>query len=813
MATSKTFDSNLYNTNSEHFIPVACHYDEHTLLTKNGELLQTIQIKGIDAENISENLSDLREVVRKSIQDAISCHKFAFWIHTIRSKADLNDGSGYSNILSENIHDIWRIKNHLSDKFVNTLYITVIHRAPELKIKNLNSWMHSFSLNTISDFEERFFAGVAKELNNTVNLIMEGMSEYCVNKLGIIIEGEECYSDPMFLYRRIMQMNEEKCLVPISDISKSLSSHQYAIGNDQIEVMSSKGKNFAALMSIKEYREVSPEALDIFLQIPVEMVVTEVFYFVDRESVVSSYKDQDYILSLSEDTDLRRLKGLDVIMGKDPQKVSFCQQQISFMVIGASIKELDERVYCASEALSKLGIIHVREDTNLEKTFWAQLPANFSFLARMRPTVSTNITAFASLHYANIGNQYNAWGKALTLLNAEKGTPYFVNFHDKTNIGTTCIFGESKSGKTTLMNFLVSEAEKYNPTTLYLTSDMDSGLYIKARGGKWFQRNSNIANPLMCEDTKINREFIFNFFKVISQHYFNPLTNDELIVLKAMSETIFKLPREKRKLSIIIPILKASIKGGESLAKRLEMFLPDGVYSGVFERDDPIEVSEGGIVAINLQSFDDAAYIKANRPKELKLVEQFEYDLHVMGSVKAAIVLSAQNIMHNLSDGPKIFAVDDLSELMNFEYYGSLFPVISNNMSSINGVFVSSVNIDVLYALCIKDIPQDWMSSINTSFILPSELSMLSHKKVLNLTESDLKKLSKVVATSRQFLIQQDGEVLASELDIDDLPGVSRILCSVKEERAIYKEIIKKHGNEKIENWVQPLFEELDNVI
>ena len=97
MSATKTSDSNLFNSSSEDFVPIACHYDEHTLLTKNGEMLQIIQINGINSEKISKDLFNLREVVRKSIRDTIDCSKFAFWIHTIRRKADLDDTTEYNN--------------------------------------------------------------------------------------------------------------------------------------------------------------------------------------------------------------------------------------------------------------------------------------------------------------------------------------------------------------------------------------------------------------------------------------------------------------------------------------------------------------------------------------------------------------------------------------------------------------------------------------------------------------------------------------------------------------------------------------------
>ena len=813
MLAVKTSDSNLYNSTSENFVPVACHYDEHTLLTKNGELLQTIQINGIHSEKISKNLFNLREVVRAAIRDTIGCNKFAFWIHTIRRKDDLDDAADYKGLLSANIHDIWRRKNYWHDKFVNRLYITVVHNAPELKLKNFNSLVNSLSPNIITVFEEKFFAKAAEKLTEAVDSILSGVGEYGAQRLGIRMEGQECYSDPMFLYRRIMQLNEEDCPVPVSDISSALASHQYAVGSDKIEVIGEDGKKFAALMSIKEYQEVSSEALDKFLQIPVEMVATEVFYFVERNEVTSVFEDQDYILGVSGDSDLKQLKGLDVIINEADDGVRFCHQQISFMVIGEDLHTLDRQVKQASEALSKIGIVHVREDINLEKTFWAQLPANFSFLSRMRPTVLTNTAALASLHNFPTGNQYNPWGRAVTLLRTEKGTPYFMNFHDQNNVGTTCIFGESKVGKTTLLNFLISEADKYYPTTIYITDDMDSGLYIKARGGKWFQRDKNIINPLICEDTEENRKFMFEFFKIISKHYFDPLQDTELKLLKALSEIVFTMPIKDRKLSMVIQALKDSEKGGTELKARLEIYLQGGAYHGVFERDTPVALQEGGIVAINLQSFDDAAYTKAHYPKEKKLIEQFEYDLNSMRAVKTAVVLSAQNIMQNVGQSPKIFVVDNLSELINLTHYASFVTRIADDMTAINGVFVSSVNTDALQKLYEKNISQEWITKVNTSFIFPSEVSVVGVDKVLSLDQAELKKLSKLSVSSRMFLIKQDGKTIASELSIGGLPGLTRLFCSGRDEREIYKEVVKEFGDEAPDNWVQEFYEELENKV
>ena len=120
-------------------------------------------------------------------------------------------------------------------------------------------------------------------------------------------------------------------------------------------------------------------------------------------------------------------------------------------------------------------------------------------------------------------------------------------------------------------------------------------------GGNGFQRGKNIINPLLCEDTEENRKFLFNFFKIIAKHYFDPLQESELPLLKALSESVFKLPMQERILSKVIQTLKDSDKGGKELRKRLAVYLPEGIYYRVFERDNPINLSEGSLVAINLQ--------------------------------------------------------------------------------------------------------------------------------------------------------------------------------------------------------------------
>ena len=82
----------------EEFIPYACHFDDHTLLTKNGELMQVIKVTGFNFETVghkAKEASDLRETLRQTIQKTFKTNKFALWLHTVRQKKNLATGGEY----------------------------------------------------------------------------------------------------------------------------------------------------------------------------------------------------------------------------------------------------------------------------------------------------------------------------------------------------------------------------------------------------------------------------------------------------------------------------------------------------------------------------------------------------------------------------------------------------------------------------------------------------------------------------------------------------------------------------------------------
>lgn len=804
---SRKSDKVLYNSSSQDYIPIACHYDENTLITKNGELLQIIQINGINSERVSSKLSSLRETVRNAIRNNINSDNFAIWIHTIRCKTNLDDPKLYNKILPANIHDLWRQKNFWNDKFVNTLYISIVYDSAEVKVKNISAIINSLFVNVIQSFQDQYFTIVHKRLCTVVDKILADLQEYGATKLGMRFENNTYYSDPILLYRRIIHLNEDDCKVPTADISEFLATHKYLVGSDKIEIIENdrKAKRFAAILSIKEYQDVSAAALDKFMQLPIELITTEVFYFVDRKEVVSAFSEQNYILKVSGDEALRDIQGISYINSKDPD-IRFCRQQISIAVIGSDVDKIDTDIKRAAVELGKVGIVCVREDINLEQTFWSKLPGNFNYLRRASPTTLKDTAALASLHNFPIGDKSSVWGKAVTLLRTEKGTPYFLNFHTKNNKTINCIYGTSKSGKTLLANFLISEATKFNPTIMHIAENNNSKIFISAIEGRWieYEPAQNFINPLLCDDNIDSRKFIEQFLKIVCNHYIVPLKSDELEFVVNIVDIIFQIEIQNRNISYLLKTLDFKTVGGKEVKARLAVFQKGGMYQGIFDNQTAFNLKEHEVVGFNIYKLSDKYFSDTYYPEDKKLLDQFEQDLALNSSIRLGTVHALRYFLNLTGAGPKLLAIDDMNTVLNLQYFDETTSEIFQELSKNNGVLIGTINLNLLQQ-AQENVWHKWLDLADIRIMLSSDVKLTYLKKMLNIDTAEHNKLLSLVPLSRRFLIKYDEQSIIAELSIGVMVSIVKILSAGSVEINIFDRIRSEHP--KLESWLEQLYQ------
>ncbi len=759
-------------------IPYACHYDKDTLLTKNGELMQLIKVEGYSKELTQYYNSDLRAIIRKAIMDNITDHKFAVYFHTIRSKHNLDSVNYYSWTFAKDTHDGWAKKNHWKDKYVNELYITIIHEGEATNTKKqaiLSTIPKLLKKNHMDALEVN-----AASLTNIVDNMLEVLKTFGAKKLGIKNDHLGAHSESLEFLSKIVCLHKKRIAVPICDLSTIFCQTKVAFGGNTLEIVDDEERHFAAMFTIKEYHEFSAKALDKFLRISSEFVITQTLNFVNSKEAKDSFKHLDYILRVSKDETLRKYSGLSATMSSDTGKdTDYASQQMSVMIVGDSIENLNSAVSSVMKEIRKLGIVMIREDLNIELSFWSQLPGNFYFFRRPSYINTARSASFASLHNTPSGNTENVWGDSLTLFRKENGAPHFFNLHVD-NVGHTLIAGTTNSAKETLTNFLLSESTKYNPNIFYIDQHETSQVTIKALGGKYYkisledEKSSLKLNPFISEVTENKKNFIKNWLLLLIPSGTN-LTAEQKKDLDDAVDNLYKQP--ERQLSILVKYLK-----DEELIKQLSIWCRPNKLGLLF--DNSLDEIEDGVknIGINIG-------ILMESDNKIAVAPFMEYCLY--------------EYEKTLNKTPSIIIINDANNLLQHKIFASRLAILLDNMTKKNALAIFVCNIE-------NEINAN-ISSINnkfaTSLFLPDK-EPRKYQETLNLNQETISAIYNLKLIYRHFLIKQNNQLIVVELNLDGMDYAIKALSGKDDAINAMNNAIEKFGDNP-NRWIIPFYKNL----
>jgi type IV secretion system protein VirB4 len=305
-----------------------------------------------------------------------------------------------------------------------------------------------------------------------------------------------------------------------TDIGRMLPYHRASFGMDAMELSGAQGRDFAALVSLKDYPDsTAPGITDALLRLPCELVLTESYAPSDRQQARERIDLAVRRLKSADDeamAERREMANARDALGTGA--VGFGDHHLTVLVRAASLDALDETAAACAATLADAGAIAVREDVNLEPGFWGQLPGNESYLVRRSLISSANMACFGSFHGFSMGQaRGNHWGEAVTLLETTSSTPFFFNFHQG-DLGNFSVIGPSGSGKTVVMNFLAAQAQKFSPRTVLFDKDRGAEVFVRGMGGAYSRIASGHPtgfNPLSLPDTAANRAFLRDWLGVL----------------------------------------------------------------------------------------------------------------------------------------------------------------------------------------------------------------------------------------------------------------------------------------------------------
>ena len=568
------------------FLPYACLFDPSTIATKDGELLQIIKITGLGFD--AKIQGDLRAAIRRTIKEYIPNTDYAIWLTTLRRKQVLTGHAHFADKFSGQLDEAWRASHPISASYVNELYITLVKAGDASSLRSLKTIAQSLWPPRDTAIREQQLATALGELCATSAKLLAQWKPFGARMLTTVERGGVFYGEHLEFLEKLINLEERPMELPLRDLSQVLTSGEITFGHNAMEVRTADGhRRFAAILSLKEYKESTLAGIDQFLEIPCELIVSQCFDFIGAKQARESYEKQARYLGMSGDKELAKWMEIDRLMqDHTATEKAFGQQQTSIFLIGPTLAQVEGNVKMVQRSLSRLGMVVVREDLRFEECYWSQLPANFSFIARNKSIDTDHLAGFANLQAAPMGNAAGSpWGPPVSLFTTLQDAPYFFNFHSNgaPNQGAhSIILGRPNTGRTTLTHFLLAQARKLPVSIWYVDAHGRSAPAISAMGGTTVTPGSASCklNPFHLPETTANRDFLALWVSTLIDPYGAQLTQSSFAFFQSLIDQMLALPRAARRLSALLPIVR---EADGVLANSLQRFCAGGQYGELFD--------------------------------------------------------------------------------------------------------------------------------------------------------------------------------------------------------------------------------------
>ncbi len=578
-------------------LPYAAQLDPHTILLRDGRLMQVLRLDGFLFETADSAEIDYRKELRDAMLQAIGSSRFALYHHVLRRRVAPTLPHVFPDSFSASLDSIWteRLAEHAL--FTNELYVAIIRR-PERGARGLGG-LFARRLGSRTD-RAASRAAEMRALDAARDTLISALAAYRPTLLGTYETPQGIGSQPLEYLAALFNNEPLRVRLPDGDVGQHLPGRRVSFGAQTLELgpTGRSGRRFSAIVSVKDYPGLTtPGMLDSLYRLPIEMTMTQSFAFVDRGAALSR-------LNLT----LRRMRAADdeavglreeLADARDAAasgRAAFGEHHLTIAVHGDTPAAVDAGVAEVQAALTDLAMIPVREDIGLEPAFWAQFPGNDAFIARRAMVSTRNFASLASWHSFPVGQaRGNHWGPSIALLETTAAGPYHFNFHQG-DLGNFTIIGPSGSGKTVVLNFLLAQSQRIAPRVVFFDKDRGAELFLRALGGTYDVLRPGRAsglNPLLLPDTSENRRFLIEWIGRLVDDG-DPLSPEEQALIERAVAINMDAPRHLRRLSAFAQLLRGGTRPhAGDLGARLEPWIGKGEQAWLFDNaEDTLGVDQ-----------------------------------------------------------------------------------------------------------------------------------------------------------------------------------------------------------------------------
>lgn len=765
-------------------LPYARHIDAHTIETRDGLLMQTVRLGGLLFETADGDELDYRAELRDAMLRVIGTSRFAIYHHLVRRRADAELDGSFPDQFSQRLDDTWRARLAGKQLYVNELFLTIVRRPLQGRVgiaDRVRGWFAR-----TSQRDAALIAGEKQALDNARDALVAALGAYDPRLLGTYESADGVRSEPLEFLSYLVNGKMQPMVVPHGDIGHHLPARRISFGRDTVELAPAEHleRGFLALVSIKDWPSLTmPGMFDELTRLPFEMTMSQSFAFVERREALGRMNLALRRMRSAEDeaVSLRDELGLakdEVAAGR----AGFGEHHTTIAIHADDLERLNRHVAETIALLADLGITAVREDMALEPAFWAQFPANFRYIARRGLVSTTNFAGFASLHNFPVGRaRRNHWGEAVTLFETTAAGPYFFNFHQH-DLGNFTIIGPSGSGKTVVLNFLLAQARRFRPRTIFFDKDRGAELFIRAIGGSYDRLRPGEPsglNPLQLEDTPANRAFLTEWLGLLA----GGVDGEEAEQIREAVETSFLQPVEMRRLRHLVELFRGGDRPhGSDLYARLKPWWGSGERAWLFDN-----ARDATDLAQETVGFDMTAILD----DPITRTPAMFYFFH--------------RVEQRLDGTPAVIVIDEGWKALDDDIFVARIKDWEKTIRKRNGIvgFATQSAQDALESRIASAIIEQAATQI---FMINPKARAEDYINGFGLSRHEYDLVRTLPDASHCFLIRHGKESVVARLDLTGESELLTILSGREATVRLFDEIADTHGTDPAD-WMQPLLE------
>lgn len=781
-------------------LPYTFHYDDQTVITKDDGLVQVIKLNGLFFESLSDEQIKQFERRRNTVLRSIANSDIGIYVHLVRRKvSEYPEGEGQA-WFARYFNNKWREQYGQRPFFVNELYLSIVRNRFRRGAPGVIDRAVAALTGDKADHENlETFAEQARHLNDVADKVLKGFAAYGARKLGTLHIDTGNYSEIGRFLHYLVNLEDRPFLVSDLPLGKALATSRlnFTMRGRTMEVEGVAHRRAATVLSMLEWpARTSSKMLDDFLRQPVEFIITQSFFFVDRITAEYDMQLQKRRMQTNRDIATDQIeeitKGLqDLGAGRAVNGLHHlsilvhvpCDVSLNDHSRREAHVRLDEAVKLLNDAFTGIGIKSLREYYALEAFYWSQLPGQSQkYIGRRGKINSVNFAGFASLHNFAIGRiDGNLWGPAIMPFETESGTAYHFNFHREIEgmvAGHTVFTADTGAGKTTLLSSLIAMADKAAPRVFWFDNRHGAEVFMRAMGGQHTLLTATGHtgwNPFQLPDTEENRLYLVDLLTLMRTCYGGTVNADEVKQFKKAVQENYQLPFKDRRLQNI-----AWCFGQGRLAKDMAIWHGTGANAGVFDNaTDSIDLSRCRHYCYEMR--------------------QLIKDLEARPELAVILSYPFHRIEQAMDGAPFIIVLEEGQNLVRHSYWRNKIDSYIMQIRRKNGLLIF-VTPDPKYIYSETDSLQKQAA---TKIFLPNgEAQREDYVEKLGLTEAEYEFVRNTPIESRKFLIRRGNESIRAVFDLSPLPELIPVLSSNDKGVALMHAVMSELGTEDPAEWV-----------